>query len=98
VTALHSHYQDTARAGLERLFRRELAGVGPAEREALGRWVQALARRFAHLPASGLREVAADHGREAVESFLRHADGELARAIAARAGAAEDPSGGERAS
>jgi glutamyl-tRNA reductase len=81
VTALQTHYQDTASAGLERLFRRELSGVGPAERAALERWVQALARRFAHLPAAGLREIAAEHGREAVESFLRRADADLARAL-----------------
>jgi glutamyl-tRNA reductase len=83
LAALQRHYQETARTGLERLFDRELAGLGPAEREAVARWAEALARRFAHLPAAGLRELAADHGEEALSAFFRRADDGLARALAA---------------
>jgi glutamyl-tRNA reductase len=95
--ALQAHHQSTADAGLERLFRRELAGVGLPEREALKRWTSALARRFAHLPASGLRELAAEHGHAAVECFLRHADGELLRALAAATADADAARGASRA-
>lgn len=85
LAALQRHYQETARTGLARLFDRELAGLGPEEREAVARWAEALARRFAHLPAAGLRELAADHGHEALGAFFRRADDGLARALGAAA-------------
>jgi len=82
LTALQRHYQDTARTGLARLFGRELRGLGEPERDAVSRWAEALARRFAHLPAAGLRELAADHGPEALGAFFRRADDALAQALA----------------
>ena len=81
LAAVQRHYQATARAGVDRLLERDLNGLGPAERDAVERWADSLARRFAHLPASGLREVVSEHGPEALEAFLRRADSGLALAL-----------------
>jgi glutamyl-tRNA reductase len=72
--AIQRRYQETARKGLERMFRRELAGLGEAERAALTRWAETLARRFAHVPTEGLKGLAFDVGLGGVEAFLNHAD------------------------
>ncbi|MEM7310531.1 MAG: hypothetical protein AAF682_27900 [Planctomycetota bacterium] len=86
LAALQRHYQSTARAGVERLMRRELAGLGADERAAVERWAEALARRFAHLPSAGLRELAAEHGADALRAFFRHAEDDLARELEATPG------------
>ncbi len=91
LAALQRHYQDTARTGLARLFGRELRGLGERERDAVARWAEALARRFAHLPAAGLRELAADGGTEALGAFFRRADDGLARALEQASREPEEP-------
>jgi glutamyl-tRNA reductase len=89
LAAMQRHYQATAHAGVERLLRRDLAGLGDEQRDALERWAAALARRFAHLPASGLRAVVREHGGEALDAFLSRADDALGKALRE---AREDPS------
>ena len=89
LAAMQRHYQATAHAGVERLLRRELTGLGDEQRDAVERWAAALARRFAHLPASGLRAVVRDHGGEALDTFLSRADDSLGQALRE---AREDPS------
>lgn len=72
--AVQRRYRQTAVEGVDRLFRKELDGLGGAEREAVRAWAVTLARRFAHLPTAGLRGVAYEVGPAAVEAFLAHAD------------------------
>lgn len=77
VGAIQRRYQQTARAGLERLLKKDLPGLGDEEREALDRWLSTLARRFAHLPSEGLKGVAFEYGVGGVEAFLAKGDPEL---------------------
>jgi len=57
-----------------------LAGSGDldtADRDRLERWADVLARRFAHLPSTGLKAIAKSHGLDAGEAFLEQAGDEL---------------------
>ena len=72
--AVQRRYRHTALEGVERLFKKELSGLEEKERQAVRRWAETLARRFAHLPTTGLRGVACEFGTDAVEAFLSQAD------------------------
>lgn len=78
IAELRQRYRHTALEGVERLFEKDLAGLGAAEREAVQRWAETLARRFAHLPSVGLRELAFQAGPSAVEVFFAATDPGLA--------------------
>ena len=88
IATLQRRYQRTAHEGVERLFRKELSALGDVEREAVRRWAETLARRFAHIPSLGLRALAEELGSGAVEAFLSGLEAELARELRAAAGAA----------
>ncbi len=90
LAALQRRYRRTAVEGVDRLLRRELAGLGESERQAVRRWAETLARRFAHIPTAGLRALARHGGNEAVERFLDGLDRDLADELAGAAGAATD--------
>jgi glutamyl-tRNA reductase len=81
IAELRLRYRHTAVEGVDRLFKKELSGLGAAEREAVVRWAETLSRRFAHLPAVGLRELAFRAGPSAVEAFFDGVDPTLARAL-----------------
>lgn len=81
IAELRVRYRHTAVEGVDRLFQKELAGLGEPEREAVVRWAETLSRRFAHLPAIGLRELAFQVGPSAVEAFFDGVDPQLARAL-----------------
>jgi glutamyl-tRNA reductase len=87
LAGLSRRYRDTALEGVDRLLRRELAGASDEEREGVRRWALSLAKRFAHIPALGLRALAYESGSRAVETFLAASDDGLARELreAARA-------------
>ena len=53
--ALQQRYRHTAQEGVKRLLKKELKGLGDAERAAIETWSEVLARRFAHIPCLGLR-------------------------------------------
>lgn len=89
IAQLRLRYRRTALEGVERLFRRELAGLGEAERDVVRQWAETLARRFAHLPSVGLRDLIYEAGPGAVEAFVASAEPELARDLRAFAGAPE---------
>ena len=74
LAAVQRRYRQTAHEGVDRLFRKELSGLGDTERAAVRRWAETLARRFAHLPTTGLRGLAYSVGPSAVEAFLEPAD------------------------
>lgn len=79
IAELRQRYRHTALEGVERLFAKDLAGLGGPEREAVLRWAETLARRFAHLPSVGLRELAFQAGPGAVEAFFAATDPALAK-------------------
>jgi glutamyl-tRNA reductase len=81
IAQLRLRYRHTALEGIERLFERDLAGLGESEREAIRRWAETLARRFAHVPSVGLRDLAFQVGPGAVEAFFASAEPELALAL-----------------
>jgi glutamyl-tRNA reductase len=84
ITRINQRYRQTALDGLERLLAKQGVDLAGADREALERWAETLARRFAHLPTLGLRGLAAEQGMEAVKSFLEAcADDSLAELGAA---------------
>jgi glutamyl-tRNA reductase len=81
IAQLRLRYRHTALEGVERLFERQLAGVGEPEREAIRQWAETLARRFAHVPSVGLRDLAFQVGPGAVEAFFGAAEPELVREL-----------------
>ncbi|MEO7087149.1 MAG: hypothetical protein ABI442_07125, partial [Gemmatimonadaceae bacterium] len=81
IAQLRLRYRHTAMTGVERLFERDLAGVGEPEREVIRRWAETLANRFAHVPSLGLRDLVYHVGPSAVEAFFGTAEPELARAM-----------------
>lgn len=82
LAAIQSRYRTAAIESAERLLKKELSGLAEAERESLRRWAESLGRRLAHLPSSGLRSLAFEHGMSAVDSFLERADDALTKEIA----------------
>jgi glutamyl-tRNA reductase len=85
IAELRRRYRHTAVEGVERLFAKGLAGLGPAQREVVVRWAETLAHRFAHVPSVGLKDLAFRIGPAAVEAFFASADPELARELRAAA-------------
>jgi len=81
IAQLRLRYRNTAMEGVERLFARDLAGLGDAERDAVRRWAETLARRFAHVPSVGLRDLVFHAGPGAVEAFFERTEPDLARNV-----------------
>jgi len=99
IAQMRLRYRQTALEGVERLFERDLVGLGETERETIRRWAETLARRFAHVPSVGLRDLVFQAGPSAVEAFFENSEPELARELheaAERAGAGFlEPAGDE---
>lgn len=70
LARLQEHYRDVAKEATERLLRRELKHLAEGDQAAVHRWSEALARKLAHLPATGLRTLSQSHGLPAVSAFL----------------------------
>ncbi len=81
MAALQKRYRHTALTGIERLCRRELAGLGDEQVAAVREWAETLAHRFAHVPALGLRAIAREHGLAPLELFFQKGDELLAREL-----------------
>ena len=72
--ALQNRYRHTAREGVRRLLKKDLKGLGDAERQAIETWAEVLARRFAHIPTLGLRGLL-HHGPDgSLNAFLNGLD------------------------
>lgn len=82
LAALQRRYQTTARRAIERLLTAELPDLNDGDLTRLERWADVLARRFAHLPSTGLKALAGSYGLPAVETFLGAADEELHEELA----------------
>jgi|FLOH01.1.fsa_nt_gi glutamyl-tRNA reductase len=79
VMALQKRYRKVARQGAERLLSTRLQGLDDNQQQAVLRFAESLAARFAHLPSTGLRGVARVAGAPAVDAFLERADAEMAK-------------------
>jgi len=79
IAQLRQRYRHTALEGVERLFARDLAGLGEVERDVIRRWAETLSRRLAHVPSLGLRDLVFQVGPTAVEAFFGTSEPELAR-------------------
>jgi glutamyl-tRNA reductase len=91
--ALQQRYRRTAEEGVNRLLKKELKGLGDAEREAIATWSQVLARRFAHIPCLGLRGLLHDGPEGALDAFLSGLDPEFADELRAAVERGGDQSG-----
>ncbi len=76
--ALQQRYRHTAQEGMKRLLGKELRGLGDAERDAIERWCEVLARRFAHIPCLGLRGLLHNGPEGSLEAFLSGLEPEFA--------------------
>ncbi len=70
LAQINQRYRETAVEGVKRLFKKELKAIDEAEQEVLCRWAEVIARRFAHVPIMGLRQMASEFGAPAVRAFL----------------------------
>jgi glutamyl-tRNA reductase len=77
IGAMCDAYLTTARTQVEKLLEVHLSDLDPERAELLRRFAARLARHFAHLPASGLRQIASTHGPEVVQDFFSHAHEDL---------------------
>jgi glutamyl-tRNA reductase len=88
--ALQRRYRKTAQEGVQRLLKKELKGLGEAERAAIETWTEVLARRFAHIPCLGLRGLLHDGPEGSIEAFLNGLEPTFAAELkAAMTGTAE---------
>ena len=79
--ALQNRYRHTAREGVRRLLKKDLRGLGDAERQAIETWAEVLARRFAHIPTLGLRGLL-HHGPDgSLDAFLKGLDPNFAEEL-----------------
>ena len=79
--ALQNRYRHTAREGVRRLLKKDLKGLGDAERQAIETWAEVLARRFAHIPTLGLRGLL-HHGPDgSLDAFLEGLDPKFAEEL-----------------
>lgn len=92
--ALQQRYRRTAQEGVKRLLKKDLRGLGEAERASIETWAEVLARRFAHIPCLGLRGLLHDGPDGSLEAFLSGLEPEFAdelRAALRGAGQRSDP-------
>ena len=73
---LQAHYQETARLGAERLLK-SLRHLESEDQEAIGRWAAGQARRFAHLPTVGIRNLLLNGPDGGLDAFLDGLDARL---------------------
>ena len=79
--ALQNQYRHTAREGVRRLLKKDLKGLGEAERQAIETWAEVLARRFAHIPTLGLRGLL-HHGPDgSLDAFIEGLDPKFAKVL-----------------
>jgi len=89
---LQQRYRRTAEEGVKRLLKKELKGLGDAERVAIETWAEVLARRFAHIPCLGLRGLLHDGPDGSIEAFLGGLEPEFAGELRAALKGAIEPS------
>lgn len=66
---LQAHYQESARLGAERLLK-SLRHLDLEDRETINRWAAGQAKRFAHLPTAGVRNLLLNGPDGGLDAFL----------------------------
>jgi glutamyl-tRNA reductase len=89
--ALQQRFRHTAQEGVKRLLKKELKGLGEAERNAIETWSEVLARRFAHIPCLGLRGLLHDGPDGSIDAFLSGLEPEFADELRAALSNAAQP-------
>ena len=89
--ALQQRFRRTAQEGVKRLLKKELKGLGDAERKAIEVWSEVLARRFAHIPCLGLRGLLHDGPDGSIDAFLKGLEPEFADELRAALNGASSP-------
>lgn len=84
IVALRARMETRARDEVNRVLGDELSTLEPAERSALRAWAAGLARRLAHVPSRGLRDLASQMGPEAAAAFLATSAPDLAATLRER--------------
>jgi len=74
IGELYNVYRETANRGLERELGKRVKDLSEEQENAVRRFAEELARRLAHIPAVGLRAIAAESGIGPVRTFLSASD------------------------
>lgn len=74
VVELRDRYRRDAREQVNKLLDRKLAHLKEDERGEIREWADSLARRLAHIPLVGIRNLAVKKGQDSVEAFFGAAD------------------------
>jgi len=74
IGELYAVYRETASRDLERMLGKNIRDLRPEQEEAVRSFAEELARRLAHIPALGLRALAAEAGIDPVRTFLAASD------------------------
>ncbi len=88
---LQAHYQETARLGAERLLK-SLRHLDLEDRETISRWAAGQAKRFAHLPTVGVRNLLLNGPDGGLDAFLDGLDAKLVAKLR-RTASAQTPDG-----
>jgi len=74
IGELYAVYRETASRDLERMLGKKICDLRPEQEQAVRSFAEELARRLAHIPAVGLRALAAEAGIDPVRTFLAASD------------------------
>ena len=83
LSELFAAFSEVADGAVDRALAGPLSDLAEADQQAVRRLASELGKRFANLPASGLRTLAAEGGMEPVRAFLGFRDPLAARLRAA---------------
>lgn len=81
ISAMRESWLAFADQEVETLLRKQLKALNTEETEALRQFAARLAKRFAHLPSNGLRQLVSSHGESVVHTFFEKTDPELANRL-----------------
>ncbi len=82
ICALREAWLSMAMDDVELLIAKHFRDTGAAQADALRQFASRLANRFAHLPSTGLRHLAQEHGEQLVDEFFEKSSPELAGRLA----------------
>jgi glutamyl-tRNA reductase len=91
IGELYAVYRETASRDLERVLGKKVRDLNPEQEEAVRSFAEELARRLAHIPAVGLRALAAEGGIEPVRTFLAASDDPMTERLSELATRTEAP-------
>ena len=81
IGELYSVYRETAARGLESELGKRVKDLSVEQEDAVRCFAEELARRLAHIPAVGLRALAAESGIDPVRTFLAASNDPITRKL-----------------